>query len=118
MAAVGTDYGASAIDIDNYDSTNGRSQKGYGLNSQSFGLNATQKRKRPGALHSTIREEEKEVRGSPFRPDTAYNMTTVTGGQGVRLETDSIGSNDSTKMIINKKMQCEVEYSHAPEEGV
>lgn len=115
MAAVSTRHGSAVINVEQYDHTNGPSQKGYGSNSQlrsdSIGVSSLYKVEEPEQLPSI---REKQVQVGPkllFPPDPPSNWTTIMGGQKARRDIGRAGSGGSKKMMIKKQVEYEVEYS-------
>jgi len=122
MSVVSTNYGSAAINVEVYDTVNGRSTKGYGVGTQqrslrsignSFALDSATRRKQNGGLESATGGDDHGKKGSLFRPDGSFGKTTISHEPRVARDTDSKGSNDSTRMIINREMKYTVAIEEA-----
>jgi len=118
MSAVSTQYGATVINVEVYDTVNGRGTKGYGVGSQrsndnSYALGSALGSKKRGmqssALESATRGEDEGKTIALFRPDTSFNRTIISHEPRTRRDTDSKGSNESTRMIIRKEREYSVQ---------
>jgi hypothetical protein len=118
MAAVSTNYGSAAINIEVYDTVNGRSTHGYGVGSQqpslrsvgnSYPLDSAKRRKQNGKLESATRGEYEGNKPSLFRPDRSFSRTVVWHEPKVVPDTNGKGSNESTRMIITKERDYSVQ---------
>ena len=118
MSAVSTSYGSAAINVEVYDTVNGRSTNAYGVGSQqrslrsmgnSYPLNSANRQKQDGRLESATRGEFEGKKNSLFRPDLSFSKTVISHEPRVGPDTDSKGSNESTRMIITKERDYSVQ---------
>jgi hypothetical protein len=122
MSAVSTNYGSTAINVEVYDTVNGRSAYGYGVGSQqrsqqrslrsignSYPLDSAKRRKQNGRLESTTRGEYENKKNFLFRPDRSFSTTVVSHEPKLVPDTNSKGSNESTRMIITKERDYSVQ---------
>jgi hypothetical protein len=114
MSAVSTQYGSAVINIEIYDTVNGPGTKGYGVGSQrsnnnSYALGSKKRGVQSSALESVTRGEDEGKTVSLFRPDTSFNRTIISHEPRTRCDTDSKGSNESTRMIIRKEREYTVQ---------
>jgi hypothetical protein len=117
MSAVSTNYGSTAINVEVYDTVNGRSTYGYGVGTQqrslrsignSYPLDSAKKRKQNGKLESATQGECEGKKNSLFRPDRSFSRTVISHEPKGVPDTNSKGSNESTRMIITKERDYSV----------
>jgi hypothetical protein len=118
MSAVSTSYGSAAINVEVYDIVNGRSTNGYSIGSQrrtlrsignSYPLDSAERWKQNGELESVKRGEYEGKENSLFRPDRSFSRTVISHEPRMGPDTDSKGSNESTRMIIMKERDYSVQ---------
>ena len=118
MSAVSTNYGSAAINIEVYDTVNGRSTPGYGVSGQqrslrsignSYPLDSAKRQKQNGRLESATEAEHEGKKNSLFRPDRSFSRTVVSHEPKAAPDTNSKGSNESTRMIITKERDYSVQ---------
>lgn len=118
MSAVSTNYGSAAINVEVYDTVNGRSTPGYGASGQqrslrsigdSYPLDSSKRRKQNERPESATQGEYEGKKNSLFRPDRSFSRTVVSHEPKGVPDTNSKGSNESTRMIITKERDYSVQ---------
>lgn len=122
ISVLSTNYGSTTINLEVYDTVNSRSTQGYDVGSKqrslrsvsnSHTLDAAPRRKQNEWLESATRGEDRSKKSPMFRPDLSFSETTISHDPRVIRDTDSKGSNDSTRMIIKRERDYSVHLEEA-----